>query len=50
MNEDGELTDEILEWRDDEEEWGLGVWMEFPKAGHAASTIKLDEDIMNYCT
>merc|ERR1711970_1493771 len=50
MNEDGELTDEILEWRDYEEEWGLGVWMEFPKAGHAASTIKLDEDIMNYCT
>jgi len=50
VKEDDKLTDEILEWRDDEEEWGLGVWMEFPKAGHAASTIKLDEDIMNYCT
>jgi len=45
-----EVTDEILEWRDEEEAWGLGVWMELARTYHRASSVTIDENIMKYCT
>merc|ERR1712013_735623 len=43
-----EVTDEILEWRDEKEAWGLGVWTELARTYHRASSVTIDENIMKY--
>ena len=45
-----DYTDEILEWQNEEEEWGLGVWMEYSRAYHGVTSVQLDESIMKYCS
>jgi len=42
-------TDEILEWRDEEQVWGLGLRMENARSAHAASSVTIDDNIMKYC-
>jgi len=42
-------TDEILEWRDEEQIWDLGLRMEYGRTAHAASSVTIDENIMKYC-
>jgi len=42
-------SDEILEWRDEEQIWALGLWMENGRSNHAASSVTIDDNIMKYC-
>jgi len=42
-------TDEILEWRDEEQVWHLGLRMEKGRRFHAASSVTIDDNIMKYC-
>ena len=45
-----EYRSEILEWRDDTQEWVEVVKMKVPRWYHAVTTINIESDVMIYCS
>ena len=46
---DSDMRDEIIEWRDEEQEWVEIGKMKMARGYHAVTTIQLDNPAMEHC-
>ena len=47
--DDHEYEDDIITWHDEEQEWVEAGKMKIPRSYHAATTIRIQDQIMEYC-
>ena len=46
---DSSVTDDILGWVDEEQEWVEAGKMKMARSSHAVTIIQMDDSVMEYC-